>query len=636
MSLLVAQNLSKVYGGDEIFSGISIEVPHKARIAIVGHNGAGKTTLINLLLGLDIPTEGTISIAKGARLAFLPQRPEVAGSHTLWEEQLRAFDPLRRMEAHLQSLAEAMKTPHASRSVMEEYATLQEAFELADGYTYETRIRMVLTGVGFSENDYQTPLSQLSGGQKTRAMLARLLLEAPDLLILDEPTNHLDIQAVEWLEDFLQSFSGAVIAVSHDRYFIDHFASTVWEMEFGQLEAYRGNYTHYLQQREERRERLQKEYEAQQAFISKEMDYIRKHMGSRWTAQAKGRLKKLNTMQKRGKILAHGARDRRTMRLQMQTANRSGDIVLRTQQLAVGYPDSPKPLFNVPEITLWRGETVAVIGPNGAGKSTLLKTLIGQLAPKSGRAQLGASVQVGYFAQAHELLNHKNTLIDEIATVKPMSQSEARNYLGAFLFSGDDVFREISTLSGGERGRVALAKLALQGANLLLLDEPTNHLDIESQEILQDVLEGYDGTILLVSHDRYLISALATQIWSVGGREGEVEIFDGTYEEYVTARNQRLLATQQTNTSTDAQKSRKPAQVSEKKNGLNPYQRKKRVQELETRIEQLESERDKVLNELEQASQRGQAQHASDLGTQYAELEQTLEALLEEWAELAE
>jgi ATP-binding cassette, subfamily F, member 3 len=637
MSLLVGQNLAKVYAGDEIFSGIDVEIPHKSRIALVGPNGAGKTTLISLLIGTELPTEGTISVAKGSRIAFLPQRPELAGNHSLWQEQLRAFTHLQNMENELAQLADAMANSATHDQATQRYSTLQAEFERLGGYTYETRIKMILTGVGFGESDYATPLTQLSGGQKTRAMLARLLLEAPDLLVLDEPTNHLDIQAVEWLEDFLQGYEGAVLVVSHDRYFIDHFASTVWELEFGILEVYRGNYSHYTKQREERRERLQKEYEAQQEFITKEQDYIRKHMGSRWTAQAKGRLKKLETMKKRGKIIERGPQDRRKMRLQMMAQNRSGDQVLITKNLAVGYPDDQIPLFHVPNVTLYRGETAAIIGPNGAGKSTLLKTLIGTLAPLNGESKLGANVQIGYFAQAHESLNPNNTIIDEITRIKPMPQSEARNYLGAFLFSGDDVFRTVGTLSGGERGRVALAKLALAGANLLLLDEPSNHLDIDSQEILQTVLDGFNGTVLLVSHDRYLISQLATQIWAVVPNKdgvGILDVFDGTYGEYVTARNNRLLQETQ---NTETNKPRKQAaQYAEKKHGLNPYQLKKRIEELESKITTLEKRQSDIMSKLEKAGTEGNPDQVRLLGEQYNATEQELEQIIEEWGILAE
>lgn len=633
MSLLVANKLTKYYGPDEIFTGISLEIPHKARIAMVGPNGAGKTTLINLLAGLDIPTEGTFTLAKNTRIAYLPQRPEMAGNHSLWQEQLKAFDDLRTMESQLKDLEHQM-ADSGSEAVLDEYGRLQTEFERLGGYTYDTRIKMVLTGVGFTADEYDTPLTKLSGGQKTRAMLSRLLLEEPDLLILDEPTNHLDIYAVEWLENFLKSFPGAVLAVSHDRYFIDHFASTVWELEYKHLETYRGNYTHYLKQREERRERLQKEYDSQQEFLAKERAYIRKHMGSRWTAQARGRLKKLETMKKRGKIIEGGARNRHTMKLDINTNLRSGDQVVMTRDLTVGY-DANHPLVTIPDVLVIRGETVAIVGPNGVGKSTLLKTIIGDLKPLQGQTLLGASVKVGYFAQAHELLNPKNSIVDEITTVKPMPISEARNFLGRFLFSGDDVFRSIETLSGGERGRVALAKLALQGANLLLLDEPTNHLDIDSQEILQAVLEEFEGTILLVSHDRYLIDELATQIWDV--QAGNLNLFEGTYQEFVTARNRGLEQQKESESKASSNgASSKNASPKEKKHGLNPYQVRQKIKDLEKQIESLEARLVSITGQIETANTQGDGEKMAQLGDQYTQTEAELEATVDEWGKYAE
>ena len=507
-------------------------------------------------------------------------------------------------------------------------------FERRGGYTYDTRIRMVLGGLGFDADDYNAPLSQLSGGQKTRALLARLLLEEPDLLVMDEPTNHLDIQAVEWLESFLKDFPGTVLVVSHDRYFMDVYANTIWELDWGQIEVYRGNYSHYVKQRAERLERWQKEYEAQQEFLAKEQDYIRKHMGSRWTAQAKGRLKKLETMKKRGKIIAKPRGERQDMNLRLQASIRSGDKVLMTENLAIGYHDDGEVLLDVPDIALYRGETAALIGPNGVGKSTFLKTVIGQLDPLQGQSEIGASVEVGYFAQAHEKLNPDNDLITEIIDVQVMKISEARIYLGQYLFTGEDVFRKVATLSGGERGRLALAKLSLSGANLLLLDEPTNHLDIDSQEVLQEVLALFTGTILLVSHDRYLIDVLATQIWAAS--PGAMEVFNGTYREYLAARNKREMAAAKSSSSNGQSATKTPSQPAQKKHGLNPHQLKKRLAQVEDQIHALETQLDELTAAIGEASAAGDADKVRELGAAYTQAEADLETIISEWELLAE
>lgn len=626
MSVLKANNLAKFYGADEIFSDVSVDVPNDARIAVVGPNGAGKTTLITVFIGDELPTEGNIHIAKDATLAYLPQRPELVGNHTLWQEAISAFDHLKAMENELADLA--LKLNDGDTAV-EAYGKLQAEFEHLGGYDYETRTRMVLSGVGFEADNYDTPLQQLSGGQKTRAMLARLLLESPDLLILDEPTNHLDIYAVEWLESFLKSYDGAVLAISHDRRFIDNFATQVWELEWHRVEVYRGNYSHYMQQRDERRERLQKEFDKQQEFIAKEQAYIRKHMGSRMTSQAKGRLKRLQTMAKRGKIIEGGAKNRKTMNLALETDARSGDQVIKTKGLTIGYDE---PLFQMDDVILYRGETAAIIGPNGAGKSTLLKTLIGELDALHGESKLGAQVHIGYFAQAHEGLNPNKTVLDSIMEAGNFGIAEARNFLGMYLFSGEEVYRDIGSLSGGERGRVALAKLALSGANLLLLDEPTNHLDIDAQEILQAVIEGFEGTVLLVSHDRYLIDALATQIWAIRPDEG-VEVYKGSYGEYVSWRKQKeeALAAQTSSNGTS-----KAATYATKVRGMTPYQLAQRVSELEDEIATLESKMDDLTQAIETASANGDADKVQSLGAEYTQTESTLEATMEEWAELAE
>lgn len=634
MSLLTANNLGKFYGADEILSDISIAIPARARIALVGPNGAGKTTLINLLVRMEPASSGSVHIARGVRIAFLPQRPELVGEHSLWREQLKAFTDLRHMESLLAELEQQMADANSSAQALAAYGPLQAEFERLGGYTYETRIKMVLDGLGFSADEYAMPLPQLSGGQKTRAMLGRLLLEAPDLLILDEPTNHLDISAVEWLENFLESFDGAVLAVSHDRYFIDRFADTVWEIEYKQLQEYRGNYSAYRRQRVERRETLRREFASQQEFIRKEREFIRRHMGSRGTAQAKGRLKKLATMEKRGAILEGGPRQRRKMYLQMGDYQRSGDQVIVTRDLAVGY-EAGKPLLTVPDCLTLRGETVALMGPNGVGKSTLLRTLCGDLPALAGDVRLGAKVKVGYFAQAHEKLDEAKTLVDEVLGVKHMLISEARDWLGRFLFSGEDVFRPVSSLSGGERGRLALAKLALEGANLLLLDEPTNHLDIDSQDVLQSVLAQFDGTILLASHDRYLIDALATQVWQM--TPGALSITYGGYQEYLRARNRRMQqAAEDRAQETARAKGKRAANYAPKKQGFSPYQAAKRARELEKTIHQLEANLGEITRQLDGASAAGDAGEVRILGESYARTEAELEAALEEWGRLAE
>jgi ATP-binding cassette, subfamily F, member 3 len=628
MSLLVAKDLAKAYGPDDIFAGISVEIPHGARIALVGPNGAGKTTLLRLLVGLDKTDAGTITRASGLRIGFLPQRPELVGSHSLWEEALTAFTEVRRMEAELSRLEHAMG---AGEDVLDQYGKLQERYEAGGGYTYETRIRTVLTGLGFTADDYNTSLTQLSGGQKTRALLARLLLEEPELLALDEPTNHLDIEAVEWLENYLNAFPGAVLAVSHDRYFMDATARNIWELDYGVIETYRGNYTHYTQQREERHERLMKDFEAQQEFIAKEEEYIRRNMAGQNTRQAQGRLKRLNRL-KRDNLIRRPPKQR-NIHLRIEATLRSGDKVLTTHGLKVGYQDDGEVLLTVPDITLYRGETAALIGPNGVGKSTYLKTILGQLEPLGGETKLGASVQVGYFAQAHELLKPRNSIIDEILTVKSMQTSAARDYLAQFLFMGDDVFRPIETLSGGERGRVALAKLSLSGANFLLLDEPTNHLDISSQEILQDVLAAFEGTILLVSHDRYLVNALATQIWAA--RPGALTVFKGPYKEYVAARDAAAQAEVSAPVSTPRPQPYKAAASQSDKNGKgngrNSRQMQKRVDEIEGIIHILETRLENLTQAIGTASAAGDAGRVSELGQEYAQAEAELDHAMAEW-----
>jgi len=627
MSLITVTNLAKSYGAHDVFEGVSIAVPHQARIALVGPNGIGKTTLLRLLAGLEKPDQGQVQRARALRIGYLPQEVSFSRSpmstigHTLWESCLEAFADLLAQEAELTRLEEAMADPRRADRAMARYGPLQEAFERAAGYTYPTRIRRVLNGLGFSPDEYSQPLEQLSGGERTRAMLARLLLEDPDLLILDEPTNHLDIAAVEWLEGWLRERPGAEVVVSHDRYLLDRIVDTVWELSLKGIETYRGNYSAYVQQRAERRRYHGARYRAQQDHIRREQEYIRRNIAGQNARQAQGRRKRLERLM-REQALARPEVDR-TVRIDFGRVDRSGDCVLETRELVIGYPDSDEPLFEIPDLMLTRGECVALIGPNGAGKTTFLKTLLGEVQPWAGEVRLGASLQVGYFAQAHEGLVPENTVLDEILTVNPkLKRSQARNLLARFLFTGDTVDRPVEVLSGGERGRVALAKLALEGANFLLLDEPTNHLDIPSQEVLEEALGTFPGTILLVSHDRYLIDVLATQVWVITPEARALKVFVGGYKTYLEAR-QRIAEAPKARPA--SRNRRCPAEMHPK----SPVERRA----VEARIEVLENELSQVVHELEQAGD--DLEQVRLLGSRYAELEADLEAQVAIWERLA-
>jgi ATP-binding cassette subfamily F protein 3 len=639
MAIVNGHNLARSFGAEDIFEGVTVSVPHGARIALVGPNGAGKTTLLRLLARLDDPDQGTVSHARGLRIGFLPQEAELVlqGEQSVWDEMLTAFTDLIAQEARLGEMADSLASRPGDADLLAEYGEAQARLEMAGGYAYPTRIRQVLSGLGFEERDYTRPLSQLSGGQKTRALLARLLLESPDLLILDEPTNHLDIAAIEWLESWLKDFAGALLLVSHDRYFLDSIVDHIWELVFGQLEAYRGNYSQYVMQREERHAYLLKEYGRQQEFIAKEEDYIQRNIAGQNTRRAQGRRKRLQRFMRDQAITR--PRELHTMRVNLEARRRSGDKVLMTENLVIGYHDDRIPLFTVPDITLYRTECAALIGPNGTGKTTFVKTVLGQLRPLGGEARLGASVEVGYFAQAHEGLNHENTILDEILSVRNLPISEARNYLGRFLFSGDDIYKPVSVLSGGERGRVALAKLALSGANLLLLDEPTNHLDLPSQEILEAVLSDFEGTILLISHDRYLIRDLATQIWALhvprqaGEGRTELVVYEGPYDEYLAWRAGRGAAPEKARPETKRKPEKHPEVVGARPR-LTPYERQKRLAEVEGHIHQLEVELVNLHGSLEAASLAGDIGEVARLGQAYAEAEARLDSLMVEWETL--
>lgn len=668
MSLITVSNLTKSFGHRDIFAGLSFGVEKGARLGIVGPNGVGKTTLLRILAGVDEASSGSFHKARGIQIGYLPQEADFSlflpsrdrqMTGTLWEMSEAVFTEIIQQQKELNRLEHAMAD--GDEATLEKYGKLQHDFERRGGYTYQTRIRQVLTGLGFDAVDYSLSLDHLSGGQRTRAFLARLLLSDPGLLLLDEPTNHLDIAAVEWLEGYLSQWEGAAVIVSHDRYFLDKAANGILEMTAAGIEAYRGNYSHYLRQRQERWERRFEVFESEKEKLVKDMEYIKKNIAGQNTLQAKGKLKRLTRVvqaieqvgmdaavnsnwsqldvetttspfsveEAERRVRALHLPDIRPpqLHLQLRAEKRSGELVIRSRDLEVGWPD--KSLFFAPDIELRRTDCAALIGPNGAGKSTFLKTILGQLEPRQGEVILGASLHIGYFAQAHESLNPANTLIQEIQSAAPhMLMADARQYLGKFLFSGDDAFKKVEVLSGGERGRLALAKLALEETNLLLLDEPTNHLDIPSQEILEQVMEAYAGTILLVTHDRYLVDALATQIWEIQPDESTLSLFKGTYSQMKEER-ERLAALA---TIPETPQSRKAPETRLPKQSKEDRRRQAKMLELENQVAEIEAKLAEISRKLEnRAVDPGEV---VKLGREYQSVQKEMDAKLAEWEAL--
>lgn len=621
MSLLTATGLAKSYGSQDVFEQVTLEIPHGARIALIGPNGSGKTTLLRILAGLETPTSGTVNRAKGTRVAYLPQQAEFNSQATLWEAMQEAFAGLREQAGELRRLEHAMADPATRDKALERYGRALEAFERAGGYLYEQRIGQVLRGLGFDEEDFHRPLSHLSGGQKTRALLARLLLEEPQLLLLDEPTNHLDLAGIEWLEERLKTWAGALVIVAHDRAFLDALVGQVWELAGGKLEHYRGNYSAYVAQRAAREAHQQAEYKRQQKLIAETEEFIRRNIAGQRTRQAQGQRRLLARMER-----IERPHEYRPMALSLgKEVPRSGDLVVGLYNLAVGY-DYVAPLLTVEELELRRGERVALLGPNGSGKTTLLRTIMGELGPLDGHVRIGASVRPGYFAQGLARLDPTKTVLDTILEAGVTSLNQARDLLGRYRFSGDAVFKRVADLSGGEKARIALAILSLQGANFLALDEPTNHLDIPSQEVLQEVLSGFNGTLLLVTHDRYLIRSLATRIWAIADRR--LWDFRYGYEEYQAWEAQRRS---QKNLQRERQSAREQEREARRKAEREAASQARRRTELEELIMQLEAHKVELEKQLAIASQEQEIERVRQLGSEYARLEARLDALLAAW-----
>lgn len=521
-------DVSKSYGSQDVLSGVSLQVNPGEHVGLVGRNGAGKTTIFRLVTGEENVDRGEVVRARGLKLGLLAQHIHFNKGSTVHESALAAFGRLQQIEHEMHELEHRMADAVDDlENVLDRYSDLQHEYEREGGFEYSAKAEAILQGLGFDRDSWQMETEKLSGGQQNRLGLARLLLSEPDVLLLDEPTNHLDVGAVEWLEEFLQSYPSGFVLVSHDRYFLDRACRRIIEVENGQATSYKGNYSDYLIEREERREIQQRAFENQQRLIAKTEQFIRKNLAGQKTKQAKSRRTMLQKLERVDAVRA----DQSSGDFRLQDIERAGTHVLTITDAAIGYGE--KVLGRDISLILRRGECLGVIGPNGSGKTTFLKTILAKISSLSGEIRWGSKVEIGYYAQQLEDLDERNEIIMELRRVAPSSATagELRSFLAKFLFSGDDVYKHVRDLSGGEKGRLALAKLIYSGVNVLVLDEPTNHLDIPSRESLEEALQAFEGTIITISHDRFFLDRVATQILALDG-EGKAEHYNGDYTEY--------------------------------------------------------------------------------------------------------
>ncbi|KUP39782.1 ABC-F family ATP-binding cassette domain-containing protein [Bacillus halotolerans] len=638
MMILQINQLSKSFGADTILNNIKLEVRNRDRVAIVGRNGAGKSTLLKIIAGHLSYEKGEMIKPKDITMGYLAQHTGLDSKLTIKEELLTVFDHLKAMEKEMRNIEEKMAAadPSELESIMKTYDRLQQEFKDKGGYQYEADVRSVLHGLGFSHFDDSTQVQSLSGGQKTRLALGKLLLTQPDLLILDEPTNHLDINTLTWLEHYLQGYSGAILIVSHDRYFLDKVVNQVYEVSRSESKKYHGNYSAYLDQKAAQYEKDLKLYEKQQDEIAKLQDFVDRNLArASTTKRAQSRRKQLERMDVMSKPLG----DEKSANFHFDITKQSGNEVLRVQDLTISYENQP-PLLTDVSFRLTRGESAALVGPNGIGKSTLLKTLINTLKPDQGTIAYGSNVSIGYYDQEQAELTSSKRVIDELWDEYPeLQEKEIRTCLGNFLFSGDDVLKPVYSLSGGEKARVALAKLMLQKANFLILDEPTNHLDLDSKEVLENALIDYPGTLLFVSHDRYFINRIATRVYELS--PNHIEEYLGDYDYYTEKKTQQLelekmKQQEETEKATAAMKSdSKRSYEEEKEWKKKERQRLRRIEEIETTVQTIEekiSHNDELLcdPEVYQDHEKVQAIHADN-----EKLNQELENLLSEWEELS-
>ena len=631
MIILQANKIERSFAGEVLFDNINLQVDERDRIALVGKNGAGKSTLLKILVGEEEPTSGEINKKKDISLSYLAQDSRFESENTIYDEMLHVFDDLRRTEQQLRQMELEMgeKSGEDLDKLMSDYDRLSENFRQAGGFTYEADIRAILNGFKFDESMWQMKIAELSGGQNTRLALAKMLLEKPNLLVLDEPTNHLDIETIAWLENYLVNYSGALIIVSHDRYFLDKVATITLDLTKHSLDRYVGNYSRFVELKEQKLATEAKNYEKQQKEIAALEDFVNRNLvRASTTKRAQSRRKQLEKMERLDKPEA----GKKSANMTFQSEKTSGNVVLTVENAAIGYDGEvlSKPI----NLDLRKMNAVAIVGPNGIGKSTFIKSIVDQIPFIKGEKRFGANVEVGYYDQTQSKLTPSNTVLDELWNdFKLTPEVEIRNRLGAFLFSGDDVKKSVGMLSGGEKARLLLAKLSMENNNFLILDEPTNHLDIDSKEVLENALIDFDGTLLFVSHDRYFINRVATHVLELS--ENGSTLYLGDYDYYVEKKSEvEMIQTEEASTSNQAK------EVST----LNDYQAQKesqkevrklmrQIESLEVEIEELESQSQAI---SEQMLETNDADKLMELQAELDKISHRQEEAMLEWEELSE
>lgn len=631
MIILQANKIERSFAGEVLFDNINLQVDERDRIALVGKNGAGKSTLLKILVGEEEPTRGEINKKKDISLSYLAQDSRFESENTIYDEMLHVFDDLRRTETQLRQMELEMgeKTGAELDKLMADYDRLSENFRQAGGFTYEADIRAILNGFKFDETMWQMKIAELSGGQNTRLALAKMLLEKPNLLVLDEPTNHLDIETIAWLENYLVNYSGALIIVSHDRYFLDKVATITLDLTKHSLDRYVGNYSRFVEQKEQKLATEAKNYEKQQKEIAALEDFVNRNLvRASTTKRAQSRRKQLEKMERLDKPES----GKKSANMTFQSEKTSGNVVLTVENAAIGYDGE---ILSEPiNLDLRKMNAVAIVGPNGIGKSTFIKSIVDQIPLIKGEKRFGANVEVGYYDQTQSKLTASNTVLDELWNdFKLTPEVEIRNRLGAFLFSGDDVKKSVGMLSGGEKARLLLAKLSMENNNFLILDEPTNHLDIDSKEVLENALIDFDGTLLFVSHDRYFINRVATHVLELS--ENGSTLYLGDYDYYVEKKAEvEASQTEEVSTSNQA-KETSPANDYQAQKESQKEVRKlmRQIENLEAEIEELESQSQAI---SEQMLETNDAEKLMELQTELDKISHRQEEDMLEWEELSE